>query len=258
MMPRRVAWVTGGSRNIGLAITERLVSDGYAVAVNGLDVDEVLHVCRRLTASGADVIGVPGDISVESGVREMIAQIHRKWGRLDVLVNNAAAPLLARGALSDIDVATMDRSFRVNVGGVMLCSREAAPLLTGGAIVNLSSVGATRAHAQSLIYDAGKAAVESMTRGLAIDLAPQRIRVNGVAPGAIENDRFRALSKDERRERISGVLLGRVGTGEDIAAGVSFLASADASYITGQVLTIDGGLTAQARPAAMTNTRSNT
>lgn len=247
-MTARRAWVTGATRNIGLAITERLVADGMAVALNGEDLEETERTCAALRVRGADVLAVPGDISEPEQVEQMADLIGRHWGGLDVLVNNAAVPLMARGPFEEVALDDWRRSLDVNVTGVFLCCRAALPLMTdGGAIVNISSIGASRAHRDALAYDAGKAAVESMTRGLAIDLGPRRIRVNAIAPGSVDNDRFRELDEATRRERTAGVPLGRVGTGADVAGGVSFLAGPDATYITGQVLTVDGGLSAHAR-----------
>ena len=170
-------------------------------------------------------------------------------GAVDVLVNNAAAPMLGRGHLFDLDPADWDRSFAINARGTFLCTVAAARWMHPGAsIVNISSIGARRAHRSAVAYDASKGAVEATTRATALELAPLGIRVNAVAPGPVINDRYELLDAAQKRARIRPVPLGRMGDGSDVAAAVAFLASPDASFITGQVLTVDGGLTAQIRP----------
>ncbi|MEH0934154.1 SDR family NAD(P)-dependent oxidoreductase [Micromonospora psammae] len=242
----RVALVTGGGRNIGLAIARRLAADGAAVAVNGVPADDLAVAVKDL---GGDAAPFPADVSDPAAVEAMVAAVVDRYGRLDVLVNNAAVPMAGRVPLLELDLADWDRSFAVNARGVFLCTVAAARVMPAGAsVVNISSVGATRAHRNAVAYDATKGAVEAATRAIALDLAPRGIRVNAVAPGAIANDRFDALDPAAKRARALPVPLGRVGTGADIAAAVSFLASDDAAYITGQVITVDGGLSVQARP----------
>ncbi|MGN9809146.1 SDR family NAD(P)-dependent oxidoreductase [Micromonospora sp. BQ11] len=242
----KVALVTGAGRNIGRDIARRLAADGATVAVNGPDPDEAAAAAADLP-HGA--YAVPADVSDAEAVRAMVAAVLDRSGRLDVLVNNAAVPMTGRGDLFDLDPADWDRAFAVNARGVFLCAVAAARVMRpGSSIVTISSIGATRAHRRAVAYDATKGAVEAATRAIALELAPRGIRVNAVAPGAIANDRFAALDPAAQRARAAPVPLGRVGTGADVAAAVSFLASADADYVTGQVLTVDGGLSVQARP----------
>ncbi|WP_410808952.1 SDR family NAD(P)-dependent oxidoreductase [Micromonospora sp. 067-2] len=242
----KVALVTGGGRNIGLEIARRLAADGAAVAVNGPDPDELDTAAAGLPGPA---LAVPADVADPDAVASMVAAVVDRFGRLDVLVNNAAATMLGRVPLVELDPADWDRSFAVNVRGLFLCAVAAARVMTpGSAVVNISSIGATRAHRHAVAYDATKGAVEAATRAIALEFAPLGIRVNAVAPGAIANDRFAALDDVAKAARAAPVPLGRVGTGADVAAAVSFLASTDADYITGQVLTVDGGLSVQARP----------
>ncbi|MEV5433971.1 SDR family oxidoreductase [Streptomyces sp. NPDC052701] len=244
-----VALVTGGARNIGLAIAVRLAAEGAAVAVNGPDVQEAEAAAAALRDRGARAVACPGDVSDPAQVEACVARAVQELGGLDVLVNNAATPMLGRGHLLDLDPADWDRSFAVNARGTFLCTVAAARVMpAGAAIVNISSVGATRAHRSAVAYDASKGAVEATTRATALELAPLGIRVNAVAPGPVVNDRFELLDAAQKRARAQPVPLGRVGDGSDVAAAVAFLASADASFITGQVLTVDGGLAAQIRP----------
>lgn len=245
----RVALVTGGARNIGLAIAVRLAAEGAAVAVNGPDEREAEAAAAALRDGGARAVACPGDVSDPAQVAACVARAVEEFGALDVLVNNAAAAMLGRGPLLDLDPDDWDRSFAVNARGTFLCTVAAARVMEGtAAIVNISSVGASRAHRAAVAYDASKGAVEATTRATALELAPLGIRVNAVAPGPIVNDRYELLDAAQRRSRARPVPLGRVGDGTDVAAAVAFLASADASFITGQVLTVDGGLTAQIRP----------
>ncbi|MFB7031647.1 MULTISPECIES: SDR family NAD(P)-dependent oxidoreductase [unclassified Streptomyces] len=245
----RVALITGGARNIGLAIAFRLAREGAAVAVNGPDPQEAEAAAAMLRAKGLSAIACPGDVSAPDQVDACVARAVEVLGGLDLLVNNAAAPMLGRGPLLDLDVADWDRSFAVNARGVFLCTVAAARVMPpGSSIVNISSVGATRAHRAAVAYDASKGAVDAATRAMALELAPHGIRVNGVAPGPVINDRYELLDAEQRRDRAQPVPLGRVGDGSDVAAAVAFLVSEDAAFITGQVLNVDGGLSAQLRP----------
>lgn len=246
-----VALVTGGSRNIGLAIARRLAKEGARVAVNGVVPGEADEAARSLRESGLEAIGVEADVSDADAVSDMVAQVVAEFGSLDVLVNNAAMPMLGRVRLFDLDIDAWDKSFAVNARGTFLCTVACAREMENhGAIVNVSSVGASKAHRSAVAYDATKGAIESLTRATALELAPFGIRVNAVAPGAVSNDRYERLTREVQQQEVVPIPLGRAGTGDDVAAAVAFLGSAEADYITGQVLTIDGGLTAQARQAS--------
>ena len=244
----KVALVTGGSRNIGLSICSRLAREGARVFVNGIVPGEAATAAKDLRDIGLDAIAVEADVSDEAAVTSMIAEIMSSSGRLDVLVNNAAIPMVGRVHLFDLDIKDWDRSFAVNARGTFLCTVASAQVMSrDGAIVNISSIGASKAHRSAVAYDATKGAIESLTRATSLELAPFGIRVNAVAPGAVSNDRYQSLSTEIQLQEVLPIPLGRAGIGEDVAAAVAFLASSEASYITGQVLTIDGGLTAQAR-----------
>ncbi|KAF2418087.1 SDR family NAD(P)-dependent oxidoreductase [Microbacterium sp. B35-30] len=248
----RVVLVTGGSRNIGRAISRRFAADGARVVVNGVVAGEAEQAAAEMVDAGLDAVGWDADVSDPAAVDAMFADVAERFGRLDVLVNNAAVTMQGRVPFERLTIDDWDRIFAVNARGTFLCSAAAAPLLRahGGSIVNISSIGASKAHRSAVPYDATKGAIESFTRALALECAPDGVRVNAVAPGAISNDRYENLPQDVQQTEVKSIPLGRAGTGAEIAAAVSFLASDQASYITGHVLTIDGGLTAQARQAS--------
>ncbi|MFD4899376.1 SDR family NAD(P)-dependent oxidoreductase [Streptomyces sp. NPDC058411] len=254
----RVALVTGGGRNIGLAIALRLAQEGAAIAVNGPDPAEAEAAAAALRSKGFRAVACPADVSDAQQVQECVTRAVDLLGGIDLLVNNAAAPMLGRGPLLGLDVADWDRSFAVNARGMFLCTVAASRMMApGSSIVNISSVGATRAHRAAVAYDASKGAVDAATRAMALELAPRQIRVNAVAPGPVINDRFALLDLAQQEARAQPVPLGRVGDGSDVAGAVAFLASADASFITGQVLNVDGGLSAQLRPPGADPTLDN-
>ena len=177
----------------------------------------------------------------------MFAEIAVRFGGVDILVNNAAI-VTGRRWLGEVSEDFFDQVLRVNIKGVFLCSRRAAVQMAargGGAIVNLSSVGAARAFRAQVPYVTSKGAIEAQTRALAMDLAAYKIRVNAVGPGSTATELWESFSQDKIEHVRQLSPLGRPGTPADISAAVAFLVSPDASYITGQVLYVDGGLVTQ-------------
>lgn len=247
----KVAIVTGSSSGIGTGIAKRFAREGARVVLAARSADKLeanAAECRRLGA--ADVLVVPTDVSRKIDVERLFEQTLARFGTVDVLVNNAgwASPI---AHILEMDEGHWDKVVETNLKSIYLCCHRAANVMVDrgvkGAIVNISSFAAARAHRYMAAYDATKGGMEAMTRTMAIDLAPFGIRLNVVGPGAIHTEEYVAAGEDARIRRGQTVPLGRVGYPEDIAGAVVFLCSEDASYITGQVIYVDGGMLAQLR-----------
>lgn len=241
----KVVLVTGSTRHIGRGIARRFAQEGARLVINGVEEEsEVEAAVEEMRSLGAEAVGVRADVSKAKEVDHLFQVLRETFGGLDVLVNNAGL-VWTSGFFPQTSEEQWDAIIAVNLKGVLLCSHRAAPLMRergGGAIVNISSVGAARAHAFNAVYDATKAAVEGFTRALAVDLGPWGIRVNCIGPGGIPR------VQDPERLHTRRLPLLRWGTPEDIAAAVAFLASEDARYITGQVFYVDGGLVSTLDP----------
>ena len=240
-----VVLVTGAGRGIGRAIAERFGQAGASVAANDIG-PHVSEVAEAIVERGGQAIGVVADVSRKSEVDRLFETALERFGDVHVLVNNAGLVNESRHFLTG-DEAWWDRVLATNLKSVFLCTHRAAWLMArrkGGCIVNMSSGGATRAHRGNVAYDASKGGIEAFTRATALDLAPYGIRVNAIAPGSIGTT---PLSGDEARERGRAIPLGRMGTADDIASVVLFLASDQARYMTGHTVVVDGGLLSQQR-----------
>lgn len=247
----KVAIVTGSSRGIGLGIAVRLAAEQVRVVIAGLEADDVQSVVRDLRALGVEACGVPGDLSEDAEAARLVDETVSTFGGVDVLVNNSAN--LLRVPLAKMEAALFDRQLAINVRAPLLLAQRAAAIMSGGGtIINISSVGGLRAHEAAFPYDVTKGALDSMTRALAIDLAPHNIRVNAVAPGSISTWRAKQhLDMDSTspyHDVPRRIPLRRRGTIAEVSGVVAFLASDDAAYITGQVIYVDGGITAQLSP----------
>jgi 3-oxoacyl-[acyl-carrier protein] reductase len=231
---REVAVVTGAARGIGRGIVERLCQDGFrAVALDRLE--EVHAVAASLRAQGADVESAVVDIRD----RASIASILERFAPLDVVVNDAA--ITSTHHFEDLTEEQFRETFDVNTVGTFVVAQEGARRMrNGGRIVNIASRSFAGAP-QMAHYIASKTAVVGLTRAMAIDLSPRDIRVNAVAPGVVDTDMLHYMTPERQQAMLGLQLLGRIGQPEDIARAVSFLASRENRYITGQVLIVDGG-----------------
>ena len=238
-MQQRVALVTGASRGIGAAIARELSGQGYAVAVHYNRSDEA---AQQLVASLPDAIAVQADMADAQAVAGMVEQVVAHYGRLDVLVNNAGVALWKLAM--DTTVEEWDALFDVNVRGAFAATRAALPHMIageGGSIINISSMWGQVGASCEVAYSAAKAALIGMTKALAKEMGGAGIRVNCVCPGVIATDMMRGFDEATVTSLAEETPLGRIGTPEDVAQTVAFLAGEGASFITGQVLGVNGG-----------------
>jgi NAD(P)-dependent dehydrogenase (short-subunit alcohol dehydrogenase family) len=243
--PRKVALVTGAARGIGLAVAKRFLAEGWRVALLDIE-DELLSKSTLALAAADNTLTLHCDVSDKKAVASALTEVERRFGRLDALVNNAGiavfAPLME---LSDDD---WHRVLAVNLTGPFLCTRAAVPLMRehgGGAVVNITSISALRASTLRAAYGTSKAGLAHLTKQLAVELASIGIRVNGVAPGPVDTAMAKAVHTPEiRADYHDTIPLNRYGLEEELAEAVFFLCSDRASYITGQILSVDGGFEA--------------
>jgi NAD(P)-dependent dehydrogenase (short-subunit alcohol dehydrogenase family) len=243
----RVAVVTGAGRGIGRAIAVRFAAEGAKVVVADIDGPSAHEAAKEIGNAGGVALGVAADVGRKSDVDRLFDQTLAEYATVDILVNNAAYSSGQRHFFEG-DENWWDEYLRINLKSQYLTIDRAARIMAkagGGAIVNLSSGGATRAHRGLVAYDASKGGIEALTRAAAIDLAPYGIRVNTLVPGLI------ATNPDEPeaslRRRDATVPLGRGGSPEDLAGPALFLVSDDAAYVTGARLVVDGGVLVQQR-----------
>lgn len=239
----RVALVTGATRGIGLGISKAMAAAGARVAMADLDTDnEAATALRAVSDVGPGAIYVQTDVSDEDAVKRMTDIVLERFGRIDVLVNNAGIATQFR--LVDLTVAEWDRMLAVNLRSVFLCCRAVLPHMMergSGRIINTASQLAYLGGAGMTHYCASKGGVISLTRALAREVAPAGILVNGIAPGPVESRLLDRMSADWKKGKLAELPLGRFGEPEDIAPTAVFLASDDSSYYCGQILGPNGG-----------------
>lgn len=240
----KAALVTGASRGIGRAVAIALAKKGYAVAVNYAGSQKAAEdVKAAIEAEGGRAIVIQGDVSKAEDVEKVFAVVKAEFGRLDVLVNNAG--ITRDSLLLRMKEENWDAVIDTDLKSGFLAIKAAAPIMMKqrkGAIINIASVVGITGNVGQINYSAAKAGVIGMTKTAAKELAARGIRVNAVAPGFIETSMTDVIPEKIREDMIHSVPLGRMGQAEDVANAVCFLASEEASYITGQVLKVDGGM----------------
>ena len=242
----KIALVTGASKGIGAAIAEHMAAEGAAVVVNYASSKAGAEaVVDRITKSGGKAVAVQADVSKPQDIQRLLVETKKAFGRLDILVNNAGVYDFA--PLEAITPEHFHKHYNLNVLGLLLTTQAAVKLFgpEGGSIVNLSSVVVTLAPPASSVYSGSKAAVDAITRSLAKELGPRKIRVNAINPGLVETEGVHSAGIDEsdfRKQVEAQTPLSRIGQPDDIAPAAVFLASPESSWITGETLYISGGL----------------
>jgi len=241
----KVAIVTGASKGIGASIAKHLAAEGASVVVNYASSKEGAdRVVAEIVENGGRAIAVRANVAKQSEIGRLFAEAKKAFGRLDILVNNAGIYEFA--PLEGITEEHFHKLFDLNVLGVILSAQEAAKHFgpEGGSIINISSVVSTLAPANVSVYSATKAAVDAVTKSLAKELGPRKIRVNSINPGMVETEGVHSagiFDSDMRKNTEAQTPLGRIGQPQDIAPAAVFLASADSGWITGETLYISGG-----------------
>lgn len=239
----RTAFVTGGNRGIGRAVVRRLAAEGWSVGINYLQArDQALALESELRSQGHEVLAVQADVADRAAITAAVTRVETAFGPVSLLVNNAGTA--QQCLFQDIEEDFWRRIFAVNVDGAFHTIQAVLPHMLHektGSIVNISSIWGQRGASCETAYSATKAALIGLTRSLAMELAPSGIRVNCVAPGVIRTDMVEVLGRETMEALAEETPMGRLGAPEEIAEAVAFLAGDKAGFITGQVLTADGG-----------------
>jgi 3-oxoacyl-[acyl-carrier protein] reductase len=241
----KVAVVTGASKGIGAAIAKQFAAEGASVIVNySSSKDGAERVVREIHAGGGRAVAVQADVSKPNDIHRLFAETDQAFGRLDILVNNAGVYDFA--PIDAITPEKFHKQFDVNVLGLLLTTQEAVKRFgpTGGSVINVSSVVATAALPNAAVYSATKAAVDAVTRSLAAELGPRKVRVNSINPGMIETEGVHAagfIGSDFEKQAAAATPLGRIGQPRDVAPVAVFLASPESGWITGQTIQVSGG-----------------
>jgi 3-oxoacyl-[acyl-carrier protein] reductase len=242
----KVAVVTGASKGIGAGIAKGMAAEGASVVVNYSSSKEGAdRIVQEITREGGKAIAVQGDMSKSADVKRLFTEAKKAFGSVNILVNNAG--VYQFDPLENVTEEEFHREFNTNVLGPILTTQESVKQFgpEGGSIINISSVASLNPPAMGLVYAATKSAVDSLTRSLAMELGPRKIRVNAIAPGGVETEGVHQagiIGSDFEKLMVSNTPLGRLGQPEDIARVAVFLASDDAEWVTGERLTVSGGL----------------
>lgn len=237
----KTALVTGGGQGIGWAIASGFVQAGARIAIAGRNAEVGEAAVAKLQASGTEASFFLADLGQPDDIEVLFDEIGVRFGAIDILVNNSA--MVLRGVALDLNLDDWNAQLAVNLTAPWLCSRRAVQLMpAGGRIINIVSLNATRPGKNKFSYGVTKAGLVQLTRALATEWADRNIAVNAIAPGMVSTPRLQsALTTTQQAEALARIPLGRAGAGGDIAGVAVFLASDAASYITGQVITVDGG-----------------
>jgi 3-oxoacyl-[acyl-carrier protein] reductase len=241
----KVAIVTGASKGIGAAIAKGLAAVGASVVVNYASSREGAdRVVAEIVSKGGKAIAVEADVSKAAAVRRLFHQTKNAFGSLDVLVNNAGVYRFA--PLEEVTEDEFHREFNINVLGVLLASREAMKYFgpDGGSVINISSIASTSPTPTAVVYSATKGAVDAITRVLANELGPKKIRVNAIKPGGVETEGVHSIGvigSEFEKQMVARTPLGRLGQPDDIASVAVFLASAASGWMTGETIAVGGG-----------------
>jgi 3-oxoacyl-[acyl-carrier protein] reductase len=242
----KVGIVTGASKGIGAGIAKYLAAEGAAVVVNYASSKEgAEQVVNEITKEGGKAIAVQGDVAKQKDIERLFAETKKSFGRLDILVNNAGVYQFA--PLEETTEDQFQRQFSINVFGLILATRESLKFFgpEGGSVINIGSTITSVTPPATVVYTATKGAVNAITRVLAKELGPRKIRVNSINPGVVETEGVHALGvlgTDFEKDFVAQTPLGRIGQPGDIAPAVGFLASPDSAWITGEILQVAGGL----------------
>ena len=242
----QVAVVTGASKGIGAGIAKHLAAEGAAVVVNyasskqGAD-----QVVDEITKHGGKAMAIQADVAKKKDIERLFAETRKAFGRLDILVNNAGVYQFA--PLEEVTENEFQREFNTNVLGLILATQEALKHFgpEGGSVINIGSAATATTPPTTVVYTATKGAVDMITRVLANELGPRKVRVNSINPGGVETEGLHAMGipgSDFEKQMIAQTPLGRIGQPHDIAPAVAFLASPESAWITGEMITVSGGL----------------
>ncbi len=239
----RVAVVTGGARGIGKAIALSFFREGTKVAIIDSDKERLETFKKEMGKEKKEITVIPCDITKSGDVKKMVDQVRKEFGRIDILVNNAG--IIRRGTIETVTEEDWDRVIEVNLKGTFNCCRAVVETMKSqgyGKIVNVSSIAGKMGDITSAPgYGPSKAGIDALTKTLARQLAPYGINVNAVSPHAIETEMSAQWSEEKRKEIVASIPLGRLGRPQDVAEAVLFLASEEASFITGEILDVNGG-----------------